>query len=200
MALVNVGGSVFVDEAKVDFEKLPPKDWFPGMADLAVYPYAKFPSLERVEWGLALTEGRPTDKWLDWQKVGDDRFNEPVAPLIDIKDAQRLLDLGRQGALEENPFAELQDEDDYLELLATQMREGIRGIETWPADKLERVRDESKWMGPGVYDLRDMTRHKESVEEYEREGMAFWADHIVDEMFYDDKWVQELKDLLFRNR
>lgn len=200
MALVNVGGSVFVDEAKVDFEKLPPKEWFPGMAELAVYPYAKFPSLERVEWGLALTEGRPTDKWLDWQKVGDDRFNDPIAPLIDIEEALRLLGLGRRGSLEENPFVELHEESDYLELLAAKMRLGIESIAHWPAGKLERVKAKSNWMGPGVYDVRDMTRHKESVEDYKREGMAFWADHIVDEMFYDDKWVEQLRELLFRNR
>lgn len=170
------------------------------MAELSIYPYVKFPSLERAEWGLVLTEGPPAGKWLDWQKVGDDRFTDPIAPLIEFDDAQKALSRRRRGLLEETPYVEIRDEDRYLELLAASMREAIDPIHTWPADVLGRVRAKSLWDGPGVYDARDLARSHPSVEEYEREDMAEWARRLLDDMFTAEGWKRDLGKLVFRNR
>lgn len=191
---------MFLDDVKVDLKEAAPRDWSPALSKLSVYPYVRFPSLERSEFGLALTKGAPTDPWIDWEKVGGNQYNEPIAMLADLADAQKSMERGRRGMLDEAPFGELDDEDRYLELLATQMGEGISTIGTWTPEKKERVQAESKWNGAGVYDLRDMTKAHDSVAEYEKESAGFWAGEDLDGMFQGDKWKAALPKLLLRNR
>lgn len=191
---------MFLDDVKVDLKESAPRDWSPALSKLSVYPYVRFPSLERSEFGLAITKGAPTDPWIDWEKVGDNRYNEPIAMLADLGDAQKLMDRERKGMLDEAPFGEIDDEDRYLELLATSMREGISTIGTWQPEKKERVQAESQWNGPGVYDLRDMTKAHDSVAEYEKESAGFWANEDLSLMFQGDEWKAALPKLLLRNR
>lgn len=198
MGLVYVGGSVFVDDEKVDVKKAAPRDWSPATAQLSVYPYVRFPSMERSEFGLALTKGAPTDPWIDWEKVGDNRYMEPIAPLADVRDAQKTMERYR-GMLDEAPYAELDDENVYLELLATHLKEGISEIGSWTPEKLARVREESHWDGSGVYDLRDMLKAHATVEDYERESAQYWADQDLEGMFQGDEWKKALPKLLIRN-
>lgn len=198
MSLVYVGEATFVDKDPVDVEAYAPRHWSPRKK-LSVYWYVRFPSLERAEYGLALLNKGPKSKWIDSEEVREVTFDpSAVAPLNEFKEAMEYLRKeDKRYLFEEFPYVEVTSEEDYKSALAAFLRRES-GPREWSPDVEELLKRESNWKGPGVYDFRDMTRHAKSVEEYEKDSMAYWANDILDGAF-DDDWEPKLESLLMRN-
>jgi hypothetical protein len=183
MALQHVGGGRFVDDPLTEDEvrRAAPKEWTPRLRGLQVRPWIEFVTLETARYGLLLSdlEGREIDS----EKVGRETFTDPIAPLTLFQEA---FDLVRRESrlLDEYPFVEVETQEQY-DLVREAQAVG-----------------ESEWEGPGVYDFREQppTRHAESVEAYELEGMEFWAGEVLEGMFQGDEWKRTLLELLRRTR
>ena len=199
MSLVYLGDATFVDKDPVDVEAHAPRYWSPRQKP-HVYWYVRFRSLERAEYGLALLNKGPKSKWIDSEEVREVTFDSTaVAPLNDFKEAVKDLSKENKGrhVFEEFPYVEVTSEDGYKLALAAFLGIGS-GPRDWSPRDQEVLEAESNWKGPGVYDFRDMTRHAKSVEEYEKDSMAYWADDVLDSS-HDEDWEPKLESLLMRN-
>lgn len=199
MPLVYVGDATFVDKDPVDVEAHAPRHWSPRKKS-PVYWYVRFRSLERAEYGLALLNKGPKSKWIDSEEVREVTFDSSaVAPLNEFKEALKYLGEENKGKhlFEEFPYVEVTSEEDYKNALAAFLKIH-RGPRDWSPKDKNALEDESNWKGPGVYDFRDMTRHAKSVEEYEKDSMAYWADDVLDGAHEED-WEPKLESLLMRN-
>jgi len=197
MKLVYVGDATFVEKDPEDLTEVAPRQWSPRKSP-KVYWYVRFFSLERAGYGFALLEKGPKSKWIDHEEVHEQMFDPTaVAPLTDFREGLELLEKGRLGMLEEYPFVEVTSEEDYNQALAAflEIKEGPR---EWSPRTKKTIEEESNWDGPGVYDFRDMTIHAKSVEEYEKDGMEYWAKETLDSA-YEDDWQPALQRLLERN-
>lgn len=200
MALVYVGEATFVDKDPVDLTEHAPREWSPRGKMPKIYWYVRFRSLERAEYGLALLRSGPRSKWLDHKEVREVMF-EPtaIAPYFQFSEGLSELQSGHKYGFEEVPFVEVENEEDYnLALVA--FLENQEGPRDWSPEvrKKKRIKEESNWKGPGLYDFRDMTRGAKSVEEYEKDSMEYWAKDALDSS-YDDDWEPTLHKLLERN-
>jgi hypothetical protein len=195
MKLVYVGDATFVEKEPVDLTDTVVRELTLPKAP-KVYWYVRFFSLERAGYGLALLTKGPKSKWIDHEEIREQTFDPTVvAPLTEFSEGLELLEEGRRSMLEEYPFVEVTKEEDYKKALAAFLKESEGPREWSPRNKLE---EESNWKGPGVYDFRDMTLHTKSVEQYEIDGMEYWAKDVLDTS-EDDDWEETLKKLLERN-
>lgn len=203
MALKHVGAGKFVDDEPVSEEDLArhaPKEWRPRLKPYRIYPWVEFYSLETAGYGLLATEGTHDAEPAASVEVGEQRFDpSTVAPLAELSEVLETMSKGRRYLVEEFPFAEIKEEDDYDHLLAVCLEVEVpESPKQWSPRVKKRIHKESKWEGPGVYDARDCppTRHSASAEDYELEGMEYWADDTLDYMFQGDEWKESLKRLL----
>jgi len=181
MGIKHVGGTTFVDDDPIDAKDaevtLPP--------GVNAYAYVSFPSLERAEYGIYLTEGAHDATEIESSEVGETGFDpSAIAALSDFGEAIKELERGGRSSFEEFPFVEVSSKKDYNRALAAQ----------------GKTASEGDWKGPGVYDFRDKppSRHAESVEQYEIDGMEYWADDTLELMFQGDEWKDTLKELAAR--
>lgn len=178
MAVKHVGNAIFVDTDPVE-----------GAPN--VFPYVKFHSLERAEYGLNYMEEETKADFsmaLDSIEVGETTLDpSAVAPLTDFDNAMEALRDKATHVFEEFPMVEVKSEDQWKQVQQIQEE---REPDTKP----------SVWEGPGVYDFREFFKAYDSVEKYEEESMIWWADEILDGMFQDDEWKNKLKELVDRNK
>lgn len=189
LASVRAGRS-FGDAVLDAIESLPAsatknlRTWVEEARSTRVYGYVEFSGgLMHVYYGLMLTAGGPRDEVLSSEQVGSYETSD-VAPYWYASDALKNLGRGAEPdtfAFEEQPFVEVDDEDDYneaLELLAIE-------------------REDSKWEKPGMYDFRDSPpTYVSSKKEYEREGMKDAAERALQDMFSSDEWENVCVTLL----
>lgn len=170
---------------------------FPGLSKFKFYPYVRFRSLEWANYGIVATWGNASDTEVSSVQSGSVGEIEETAPLMDFNEALELVKAGKPRSFEDYPFVAVTSKTDYDEVLAA-----AEGVEPYPQGRKEwspRHRElDSNWEGSGVYDFRDSppTQHVESVEVYERQGMEFQAEHIIEAMFQGDEWRNDLSILI----
>lgn len=197
MSMVYVGDATFVDKEPLSEDEIArvlPHEWSPKLAGVKVYPWIRFPSLERVYYGLQIRKSGPRSKVIESADVGTNQM-ESIAPLNDLNDALEILSKGHRYAFEEVPFAEISTVEGYDRVLSHAAGEDDPSPQDWSPS---RKKPDSAWKGPGVYDLRDKppTRSYKSVEAYERQAMESEADQILDFMFQGEEWEEKLRGLL----
>lgn len=202
MALKHVGGGKFVDEDPVDVKDAAPREWFPGLERFKVYPWVEFYSLERAGYGLLATEGAHDAEVVATYETGEQIFDPTaVASLMEFKEALEAIEEGARYSLEEFPYSEITQEEDYNRVLAACLGQEVTppSSKDWsPRGEPGPKKETSLWTGPGVYDMRDCppSRSYESVEEFEISSMEYWADDTLEFMFQDDAWRYTLTKLL----
>lgn len=206
MGLTYVADGTFVDDDPVSPEEIREimgADWDPKLELIEVHPFVEFTSLERAYYGLSIHTLNPAsvprlNPTTDSVNVGQQMF-ENVSPLTEFKEALKLIQEGDQGLLEEFPFSEIEKESDYNEIVAAIIDvKPPRKTQDWSPSVQSRIKRESAWTGPGIYDMRDRppTKQADSVEKYERDGMEYWAGDTLDYMFQGDEWKEKLRNLL----
>lgn len=202
----HVGNAVFVDPQPLTSEEIgritSKKGWRPGgkgRLDFKVHPYVEFVSAERAYYGLMATRASlKTPYWIASVQTGTQVF-ENVAPLLEFNEALEALHRGDTFILEEVPFSEVMEEEDYLRAAAASLDLILEDDDGYfISAALKRVQEESAWEGPGVYDMRDKppTKAYGSAVEYEVAVMEEEASNVVDYMFQGDEWRKSLKELL----
>ena len=158
MSIEHISGTLFMDSDAISAEDIlteAPKDWFPGLSSLNIYPYVEFSSLERAYYGLAAVKGNPTSKWISSAMTETMLIQDP-APLTDFGEALVMLEQERDHLFEEFPFVEVTNEDDYNRVLAMIINVPVpKSVKDWSPIIKKKLERESSWMGPGVYDFRD---------------------------------------------
>jgi hypothetical protein len=204
LALKHVGNSRFVDDEPLSLEeirKAAPLEWVPGLERYSIFPWVEFYSLERAGYGLvAIGEGKPSVS----KEVREQQFDpSTIAPLTEFSEAIKALEDGETYLADEFPYVEITEERDYRRAVAACLE--IKGSKASPLDwsprdrqDEKRVKYESKWEGPGVYDVRECppSKHAASVEEYELDGMEAEASDVLDFMFQGDEWKDSLRELI----
>jgi hypothetical protein len=206
MGLTYVADGIFVDDDPISPEEIREimgADWSPKLELIQVHPFVEFKSLERAYYGLSIHTLNPAgvpklNPATESVNVGTQMF-ENVAPLRDFSEAFELIEKGSVGLLEEFPFSEIEEEVDYNKVMGVllDIKVPTRTQDWSPYDK-SRIKLQSAWNGPGVYDMRDKppTKQAESVEKYELDGMEYWAGDTLDFMFQGDEWKEKLRELL----
>lgn len=132
-----------------------------------IYAYVKFPSLERAEYGIYMTEGDPSDSEIKSESLGESTYDPTsIAPLTDFADAVEVLKDG--DSLEEFPYVEISDEAQFNKLI----------------ESAGKDRENEFWEGPGVYIIAGSTYHRQydSVERYQMEEMKAAADDLIEDL------------------
>lgn len=205
MALKHVGDGRFVDDEPLSLKMIreaAPQAWPSDLERYSIFPWVEFYSLERAGYGLmAIGEGKPSVS----EEVREQQFDpSTIAPLTEIAEVLKTLEAGERYLVEEFPFSEITEASDYRKAIAACLK--IKDFEVSPLDWSPRstsrdgmrVKYESQWTGPGVYDMRECppAKHADSVEEYELESMEAEADDVIDYMFQGDEWKESLRDLI----
>lgn len=202
MTIKHIGNAVFIDTDPVrpDLLVSPKKGpgstmrWNPKKKDdarwmdamekkgLAIYPYVEWPNLENAYVGLALAQKR-RDKYEIIEKTQVDHmgYNEPRTPLVELRD----LDEQSRYIIEDIPFVEIESEEQFYDL--------VRLNNAWYRDDKSHS---DKWVGPGIYDAREMDRAYESQVAYELADLENESVDVIDFMFQDDKWEESFGELL----
>jgi hypothetical protein len=204
LALKHVGNGRFVDEDPLSLDEIRKAvpEGMPSIEPYQIFPWVEFYSLEGAGYGLiAIGEGKPSIS----EETGTLGFDpSTIAPLTEFDEMIKTLEEGERFLVEEFPFSEITEERDYRRAVAAclENKEFKASPLDWsPRDKLRdnvRVKYESQWGGPGIYDMRACPpeKHADSVEEYELSGMEGEAGETLDYMFQDDGWKNSLRNLL----
>lgn len=168
-----------------------------GKKGLAIHAYADWPSLERVQVGLALVK-REGDglEILNTVELKEIQYNEPrgmVHELENIRGAGAYV-------FEEFPFVEIRNKDDW-DVLADIHRTDY--VKQWGEEEYKKRG--IKYQGPGVYDGRDMGKEYKSALDYEMSDLETESDDVMDYIFsgglmpsdlQGDEWVKAFDTLL----
>jgi len=177
---------------------------FPTLSTFKFYPYVTFTSLERANYGIIATRGKAGAKEVESVQIGSIGEIEDLASLLTMDTALRLIETGTEYRFEEDPFVEVTTKEDYTELAEAAGVPSIRLTprvtrKDWsPRPGKELRATVSNWEGSGVYDFREMppTRHAASVEEYQRQGMEFESEQIIEMMFQGYGWQNDLSRVI----
>jgi len=158
--------------------------WINEARGTRIYAYVWFHSLFRLSYGLIMTTGGPLDEIVTHEEIRDVELESSVAPYWEFRHAfnmGRLLRAIDRSSFDEEPYVQVNDEDEYNHALLA----------------LDLSVDDSKWEKPGLYDFRDEPpTYSGSVEEYERESMRLEAEQTLDYMFQGDEWKKACAALL----
>lgn len=203
MALKHVGQARFVDDEPLTLKQVKeaaPLEWVPGLERFSIFSWVEFPSLERASYGLLAVETGSIDPAAE-VRAGTLGF-EPstIAPLTELAEALTTLERGERYLVEEFPFSEITEEQDYQRaVVACIEHEGLKESPLeWSPKGTRGEQYRAQWKGPGVYDMRECPPLKtaDSVEEHELGGMEYEAGETLEYMFQGDEWKESLKKLL----
>lgn len=177
MAIERNKEGVFIDDTSIDEHP-------------NVFPWVRFPSLERATYGLALHEGDAGSPEIDSIKVSESTFDPTtIAPMADFGEAVRAASEANPNYyFEEVPMVEIVDAAGFDHLKNAFVDPRYKAA--WADAEFEK---------PGIYDGREGS-FEGSVEDYEDGDMAFWAEDTLEYMFQGDEWKEALEVLLSRNK
>ena len=192
MALAHVGGGNFLDLNEVEDPNRQRRlggrrahliPYVGKKEEVHVNAYVTFVSLFRIYYGLQRTVGGPRTEVIERVNVGTFERDESVAPYWYLSDAMSELERGedrRSWAFEEVPYVEVDDKEDYDEVLRL----------------MEIASEDGAWEKSGLYDFRDEPpSYSGTVEEYEIDSMKYEAEQTLDYMFQGDEWKEAYETL-----
>jgi|SRR3990172_3903694 len=156
----------------------------PILSGKNVFVYIKFPSLERAEYGVYLTDGGAKGNEIASENVEETTYDPTtIAPLTDFNDAVNVLKDG--DSLEEFPYVEVSDEAQFNKLV----------------EAAGKNRENEQYTGPGVYIISGSayTKQYESVDSYQADEMKITAESLVDDIFSSGELEEAANLLLVKN-
>jgi hypothetical protein len=184
--LANVRDGMYIGTAiALAIESLPAsktqrlRKWVEEARATRIYAYVEFRGLSRLAYGLMMTTGGPRDRVLASEEIGGYESVEGIAPYWYFRNA--ITEIGKKYVFEENPFVEVDDEDDYNEVL----------------EAMSISKEDGGWEKPGLYDFRESPpSYSGTVEAYEQESMKYEAERALEDLFENDEWETACKTLL----
>ena len=184
--LANVREGMYIGTAiALAIESLPAsktqrlRKWVEEARATRIYAYVEFRGNSRLAYGLMMTVGGPRDRVLASEEVGGYETGEGIASYWYFHDA--LDEVGKKYVFEDEPFVEVDDEDEYNEAL----------------ELMNIPKSDSEWVKPGLYDFRDHPpSYSGTVEAYVQESMKYEAERALEDLFENEDWDTACKTLL----
>lgn len=173
MALTYIGNGYFVDQDAAEQTLVEGYRYF-------FMPYAEVLSGERIGFGLLASEKKKLSSDSEIKayashpqspQVLAEPFNVLLTDGMSIdKLARDIIDSeGTPFYMEEHPFGWIDNADEYRDLAVAH---------SYPEDDFE---------GPGVYDLRDLSKAYDNIVDFEVGSAEFWADDAIEFMYQGDE-------------